>query len=154
MFAKRAMIEKGIAATIRNGYLDRFPGIRAYHLKIQSELGRSRTMTTPLGRRRTFFGMWGEQLFRAAYAYKPQSTVADTLNLALIRLCRKYPETRFMLQNHDAFTIQCPRQEVEMWRGRIAEAFNIETIINGKKFVLPIDFKIGNNWDEVEKVEE
>lgn len=95
--------------------------------------------------------MWGEALFREAYAYNPQSTVADVLNLALIRLGEPY-EAEMMLQNHDEFIIQCEHWCVDAVIVKIRRAFNIPIIIQGKRIVLPIDIKIGSNWDEMKEV--
>lgn len=155
MFAKRAKIEKSLSKALRNGYLDKFSNIRAWHLRIQSQLNKSRTMTTLTGRRRTFFGMWGEQLFREAYAYIPQGTVADVLNLALIRFDnteRKY-FMELMLQTHDSFMFQCVRGEVGFHVEVLRKCFDIPLYINGRTFTIPIDVKVGDNWDEMEKVE-
>jgi DNA polymerase-1 len=160
-FARRARIARAIAASIRNGYLDRFPKIKAWHLQIQRELGKSRTMTTPMGRKRTFFGLWGDQLFREAYAFVPQSTVADVLNLATIRLYNityagKYAtfiKPQLMLQNHDAFVVQCHNDLISIDQTIliIKEAFAIPIYINGKTFTIPIEMKMGKSWGEMEK---
>jgi DNA polymerase-1 len=144
------------ARRLSQKYFDNFPRIKSWHLQIQSALGKSRTITTPMGRKRTFFGLWGEQLFREAYAYVPQSTVADVLNLALIRfveLCtalRKDYEP--MLQNHDAFLVQCDKDSIYDCITLIKQAFNIPIYIKGRTLTIPIDIKVGKNWDEMEKV--
>jgi len=152
-FARRAGISKQMAEMIRSRYLDGFPRIKAWQLGIQASLSRSRTITTPLGRKRTFFGLWGDGLFREAYAYVPQSTVVDTLNLAMIELKRKYPEVQLMLQNHDAFVIQGKVEEKEMWIERIREVFHIPIYIKGRTLIIPVEIKVGKNWGEMEEVE-
>lgn len=155
MFAKRARIQKSLATAIRNGYLDKFFNIKAWQLRIQSELNRSRTMTTAMGRRRTFFGMWGDALFRSAYAFKPQATVADLLNLALIRFMGSVPkgkQWKNRLQVHDSFVTQCSRSEVEECIEMIRKAFDITIRINGRDVRIPVEFKVGNNWDEMKEV--
>lgn len=77
------------AREILNAVDREFPGIGStYHASIREDLGRSRTLFTPFGRRRQFFGRWGDELFKAAYSYIPQSTVADWLNFGLLRLVR------------------------------------------------------------------
>ncbi|KKL20111.1 hypothetical protein LCGC14_2458750, partial [marine sediment metagenome] len=153
-FAERAGIPILLAETIRGKYFDTFPNIRAWQLRIQSELGKSKTMTTPLGRKRTFFGRWGEQLFREAYAYVPQSVVGDVLNYAMIRLYRDVPEIEFMLQIHDAFVIQCTNHSsvIQARIGQIREAFNIPISICGRELVIPIEIKVGDNWEDMEKI--
>ena len=148
VFAKRARIGGLEASLIQQQYFDRFPKIKAWHMRTQAMLGKCRTVTTPMGRRRTFFGLWGEALFREAYAFIPQSTVADVLNLALIRFYNKYPEIEVMLQIHDAFVFQIPSFEAV----NLKEIFNIPIYINGRTFTIPAEIKVGKNWDEMEKV--
>jgi len=149
-FARRARIERKVAGMIRDKYFDKFPRIKAWHMKTQAMLGKSRTMTTPMGRRRTFFGLWGEQLFREAYAFVPQATVADINNLALIRL----GEEECLLTTHDEIVVQCKdnREDIEGTIARIREAFNIPILVNGRELLIPIELKIGKNWDEMEKI--
>ena len=153
VFAIRAEISVQLASAIRDRYFDTFPNLRAWQLRVQSALGKSRRMTTPMGRKRTFFGRWGEQLFREAYAFVPQATVGDVLNYAMIKMYKKFPEVEFMLQIHDAFVIQVPSIDVGIWVGRIKVAFDIPILINGKELVIPIDIKVGSNWDEMKKAE-
>lgn len=157
-FAKRALIRRDIARTIRDKYLDSFPMIRSWHYKVQSHLRRTRTMVTPLGRKRTFFGMWGEQLFREAYAFVPQSTVADLLNLAMIRFARMIDKnaivggTEILLHIHDAFISQVIENRVKNVVAFLQEAFDIPLYVNGRTFKIPIDVKVGRSWGEMEKM--
>jgi hypothetical protein len=58
-----------------------------------------------------------------------------------------------MLQNHDAFVTQCDVDRKEDCVATIKEAFNIDIYINGKTLRIPIDMKIGKNWDEMTKIE-
>lgn len=152
-FGYHAGIPQSEAQTLLSKYFDTFPNIKAWQLRVQSRLGKSRTVTTPLGRKRTFFGRWGEQLFREAYAFVPQSVVGDVLNYAMIRLKRIHPPVEFMLQIHDAFVIQVTRGYVDLWLPKIEEAFNIPILINGRELVIPIDVKVGDNWDDMRKIE-
>jgi DNA polymerase I-like protein with 3'-5' exonuclease and polymerase domains len=54
--------------------------IKLWWSEIEQKLSSNRTLTTTYGRRRTFFGQWGEELFKEATAFEPQSTVADHFN--------------------------------------------------------------------------
>lgn len=152
LFGKLFGCSKTEAVRLSQKYFDTFPKIKAWQFRTQAQLGKCRTLTTPLGRKRTFFGMWGDQLFREAYAFVPQSTVGDTLNLAMIRLHQAHPDVEFMLQNHDAFVIQVDDDKVGMWRERVKEAFDIKLYINGKTLVLPFDMKVGKNWQDMTKI--
>ena len=149
-FARRAGIDISTATVIRDRYLNRFSGIRMWHLRIQSALGRSRTITTPLGRRRTFFGMWNEALFREAYAYVPQSTVADMTNLAMIRL----REEEILLTTHDELVLQVDEGRLREAVEKMRRAFDIPLTINGRVMRIPVEIKVGKNWEEMKKMEE
>jgi len=146
----------GEAKKLTERYFSEFPHIKIWHSQIQYQLGKCRTMTTVLGRKRTFFGMWGDALFREAYAYNPQATVADVLNYALIRfvsICKSEgKEYEPLLQNHDAFLCQCPVEKRDDCVRIIKEAFDIPLHIKGRVLTIPIDIKWGYNWDEMEKI--
>src|SRR5207249_1011171 len=55
---------------------------------IKRQIDQTRTLTTPFGRRRQFFGRWGDDLYRAALSFVPQSCIADWLNIGILRLVR------------------------------------------------------------------
>lgn len=155
-FAHHAGVNEREAKRLLERYFDTFPRIRAWHMKVKAALSKSRTMKTPMGRKRTFFGMWGDSLFRQAYAFVPQSTVADVLNLALIRFVNLAAVHREdyqpMLQVHDAFAAQCREGEVGDCAGTIREAFNIPITIGGREFVIPVGMNVGKNWQDMEKI--
>lgn len=150
-FAYHAGIGVNEGKLILNKYFDLYPEIKMWQLGVQSALGKDRVMVTPLGRKRRFFGRWGDTLFREAYAFVPQSTVADLLNLAIIKLDAKLGNRfELMLQEHDAFTIQVPINESPtIWIADIEEAFNIPLFIGGREFKIPVEIKIGNNWGDL-----
>ena len=152
-FGARASVSPKVAKRIRDRYFDMFPRIKAWQFSVQTELRHSKTMTTPVGRKRTFFGRWGEMLFREAYAFMPQSTVGDTLNKAIINLEEARAGTEFMLQNHDAFVVQVKPEHLAEEVKLIRKAFDIPIQVKGRTFVIPIEFKVGKNWDEMKKVE-
>ena len=150
-FAIHAGISQNEAKALLQRYFDTFPKIKEWQLRIQTELRKTRTLTTPFGRKRTFFGR-GEQLYREAYAYIPQSTVADYLNLALIRLKERYPEAEVMLQVHDSIVIQCLESKVQEWIRRLLDAFSISLLVNGREMVIPVEFKVGKSWGDMKEV--
>jgi len=80
--------------------------------------------------------------------------VGDVLNYAMIRLYRDVPEIEFMLQIHDAFVIQCTNHSsvIQARIGQIREAFNIPISICGRELVIPIEIKVGDNWEDMEKI--
>jgi len=155
-FAAHAGVKEARAKELLSTYFSTFPNIRRWQLEIQAELRRSRWLMTPMGRKRLFFGRWGEDLFREAYAFKPQSTVADILNLAMLRFISANKEKglrgEVMLQVHDSFVAQCDKEKVNETLEIIREAFNLHTVIMGRTLTIPVDIKVGVNWDEMKEV--
>ena len=149
-FAYHSGVRESEARLLLGKYFTAFPHIKTWQLTIQARLGKSRVMTTALGRKRTFFGRWGEQLFREAYAFEPQSVVADVLGAAMIRFdgadkLWKYAE--FMLQVHDSFLVQTDDDSagIEIVKGMIRSAFDYPIYIKGRRLVIPIEIKVGSN---------
>jgi len=131
-------------------YYTAFPAIKIWHLSIQNELKRSRILKTPLGRKRMFFDRMGPILLRQAYSYIPQSTVADVVNRAMVRLYWSLPEgTRVVLNVHDALVCECDESQVEDVKRYMTNAFNCPITIHGRTFVIPSEFKVGKSWYEV-----
>lgn len=143
------------ARELLNQYHAMYPGIKRWHLQVKDLLNRSRILTTPMGRRRMFFGRWGEDLLREAYAYVPQSTVGDLLNLGIIRAWPNLPpEWYFVLQNHDAVLMQVPVETPEMHIYKfIKHYFEIPLTIEGVTFKIPVDIKVGDSWANMKKME-
>ena len=128
-----------------------FPNINGvFYTMVQRCLQRDRTLTTPFGRKRTFFDRWGDQLLREAYAYIPQSTVADYLNKGLIELNLSLPEgADILMQVHDEVVLQCYPDQVEKVAKLLRKHIERELVINNDTLVIPLDIEVGFNWAEV-----
>ena len=151
-----------------------FPNIPAWHLKLQQQLKATRTLITPFGRKRTFMGRWGDDLFREAYAFVPQSTVADYTNKALLRLCALYNSNikytdeilEFIKRNMNDITLQnvkiihqCHDEILALvCQDLIKDYIPIARSIIEQSFwcgsgllTIPVDIKVGKTWGECEK---
>ena len=71
-FAREVGTTENKAREFLNSYYAQYPRIRRWHDEVQEQLRKTRTLTTPLGRKRMFFGRWGDDMLRAAVAYIPQ----------------------------------------------------------------------------------
>ena len=151
-FAHHAGVSVGESKQLLAKYFDTFPRVRSWQLGIQSHLSKSRILVTPLGRKRMFFARWGDDLFRQAYAFVPQSTVSDILNLALIKFGIEWG-AKPRLQVHDAFVVECREDSVEDCIKEIRMCFDIPIPIKGRVCRIPIEIKVGRNWQELKKVE-
>ena len=131
-------------------YFRTYPMIRIWHLMVEHQLKQSRTLETPMGRRRYFFGRWGQDLLRQAVAFIPQSTVADVLNYSLARLATLLPNgADILLQIHDAVVVQCPEYQVPQVSKIIKACMEFPMTIHGRTLTIPVSIKVGENWNEV-----
>lgn len=153
-FAKTAGISVAEAKRLLNQYFTEYPRIKLWHMQIASQLKKSRTLTTPFGRKRTFFNRWNESLVKEALAYIPQSTVADLLNLGLRRFYEetKGTQTEILLQIHDAVLCQCLCADVQGVSNRIRQCLVRPITVGGKVLEIPCDVSVGKSWDELQKV--
>ena len=143
------------ATDVRERYFSNSPSLRAWHEEIRFVMNTTKTLITPFGRRRTFFGRAGEDLHRKMLAFLPQSTCVDYLNIGLVRIDFQLPEgAEFLLQVHDEGILQC-------WPGQISEivevikkelSFSIE--VGGDSLTIPVEIKTGPSWGESEEWKE
>lgn len=135
--------------------LERFhlyePEIRnSFQFWIRDCLTRTRTLTTPVGRSRYFFGLRPSadngKIFKEAYSYIPQSTVGDNTGLAAL-YCEKVHPGWLVMDTHDALTLEVDDSEEEIIKGveLLKEAFNRKFTfpLKGVQIQIPIDFEIG-----------
>ena len=131
-------------------YYTAYPGVELLQLKVVSQLKKTRTLTTPMGRKRLFFGRLNKETFREAYSYKPQSTVGDITHQALVSLYWALPEgARVALHIHDNLVIECGESQVEEVKHVVKNAMEFSITVEDKELTIPIDFKVGKNWDEL-----
>jgi len=133
-------------------YFTMYPGIKGYHLEIEQRLRKTHRLSTPLGRHREFFGDFNSNMIRDALSYIPQSTVADTLNLGLIRLYERLPRgADLMFQLHDSVTVQCLPEQIEEMKILMEETLVFPIILEDSDISIriPIDILVGDNWNEV-----
>jgi DNA polymerase I-like protein with 3'-5' exonuclease and polymerase domains len=138
-----------------------YPGLPVWHASIREEMRHGRTLVNCFGRKVTLVNEWGQDLFNAAYSFKPQSTVAD---VCLEAMCLIYEDTRSWFkpvrlgaQVHDSIQIQYPIPDcLDGWIDLARVCHDIahrhmrpELEYNGQKFKLDCDMKMGLNWGEM-----
>lgn len=137
-----------------------FPGIRLWQKEITDFVLKNKYLTTPWGRTRYFYSrMYSDYGTRTldpnfvneALNYIPQSTVADTVNRAWLKLIQIDKRFHILQQCHDSLLMQCP---LSMTKDEIKEiinsAFNTITIrINSIDRVIPNKITFGMNWRDM-----
>jgi DNA polymerase-1 len=159
-FALRFELPEGDAKFIVDRYHQAYPGVRQYHAWIQQRLGRDRTLENCFGRKRLFLDRWGDELFKEAYSFIPQSTVADKINrqgiLFLYYNQASFHAVELLNQVHDSLVFQLP-----LHIGWDAHASVLQQLLeslgtpvpwHGTEFIIPADVKMGLNLGTMEKV--
>jgi len=106
-------IKKVVAATLLDVYHKTYPEIRGcYQRTIEELLKGTRSISNPLGRSRVFYDRMGDSLLQDAYAWPPQSTIADIINrYGLNHIYENqdiYKELELLNQVHDSIVFQIP----------------------------------------------
>jgi len=127
------------------------PQLQVWQFRIQEELRRTRTLTNLLGRRHYFLSRWGDDLFRSAYSFMPQSTVGDLLNKALVNIYYHHPELDIMIQLHDAIYCLVPEDNILFYANTMREAMRLPLTHQGETFYIDTDFSTGKSWGDMEE---
>lgn len=134
--------------------LERFhgyePDIRnSFQKYVEDNLRNSRTLRTPVGRERYFFGLRPDadnsKIFKEAFSYIPQSTVGDNTGLAILHCERNRPGWVIM-DTHDAVTLELDDREDEILAGLeiLKNSFDRTFIFpNGTTIKIPIEYTLG-----------
>lgn len=136
--------------------------IKPWWMDIERKLDYSRSLTTPYGRQRTFFAAWGDELFKEATAFVPQSTVADHFNgrvqkelgikggLVEIRrqLVLPYADHAIVNQSHDSCILEVPISIGTEIAIRCKQLLKRPLVINNEEFTIPVDAEMGEYWGE------
>ena len=111
-------------------------------------------LRTPLGRERIFYGRIGDDTFREAYAYCPQTTIPDITNHLMLFLYEQFEELEFLLQVHDSLLLQYDSNRVMeiAEAARDYKAWHPKIILPGGELVIPVDIEIGSHWGRMEKI--
>jgi len=137
-------------------YRRALPQVQEWWAKIDKEITDTRSLTTPLGRRRVFLGRIDNETFRSGYSFIPQSVVCDVINRAIVVLESvlqaegAYP----ILQVHDEIDFLCPTDNVPTAIQKIRNVLEYPIDIEGivAPLIIPCDIAIGANWHDVTEI--
>jgi DNA polymerase-1 len=146
-------ITESLARKVIDGFWLLHPNHKSvYWATVDKELRYSRTLTTPFGRKRTFFSRMDDKLSREGYSYIPQSTIGWLCNEAVaniyerVQISRADLRAQLMLQVHDSILVQCPKEHVREVNDLMTECMTIPFECNGHQILIPTDSKVGYNW--------
>lgn len=132
-------------------------GIQGWWDGIDKQLEESRTLTTPYGRQRQFFGFMDDHLKKSATAQVPQSTSVDYLNRGMLRVYKELVEPRvlgieLLHQNHDSILVQYPVRFRDEVHPEITDRLMLESVrINNHDVTIPVEGMFGQNWGDYNK---
>lgn len=160
MFSITNEITEKEAKVIVEFYHSIYPGIRQWYDRIQSKLGEGRVLTNCFGRKCRFLDRWGDDLFKAAYSYLPQSTVGEIVNRGMVEIYNSKDEVfntwEILRQVHDSIDFQCDDKDARTMAKGIRKA---ETILNptlsagGREYRIDTDCKIGYSLDNMKSID-
>jgi hypothetical protein len=130
-----------------------------YHVEVRRQLkDEDRSLTNCFGRKVRLLREWGQELFMAAYSFKPQSTVFDTvrhgMRMAFEDESRAFSHIRLGAQVHDSLMMNHPVPSTRdewldlascVWK-LSQEYMRPELIYHDTPFRLGCDAKMGVSW--------
>jgi DNA polymerase-1 len=174
-------INAATAKILINKYRQLHPYLEVWWRHVQAELWKTRTILTTKKwiecellphhtwteaemvaggawhqRPHVFFGR-PDAILPEAIAQNPQGTIADTLNIGLLRAARDQALSdlgyRALLQVHDAIGFQAPASTIVQVAHRLQDLMSVRLRVEPKgkdavEFTVPVDVKIGMNWGE------
>lgn len=151
------VLDRKMATRVLESYHKLFPGIRRWHARIRETVYRERKLVNPLGRVRYFYGRCGDDTYREAYAYRPQSTVPEYANYLMLHLKNMRTERSWNmwlhLQCHDSITLSCRTNELTeiITEAKKLEKWQPDVILPAGKLIMPVDVKYGVCYGELKK---
>jgi hypothetical protein len=148
------------AKVIVNAYRnDAYPGLVTWHESIRQELrDNNRTLTNLLGNKVRLLDQSGPDLWKAAYSYKPQSTVGDIVRRAMVLMYEDNDSVGRLAKPkanvHDSILVNYPVDPLDRlleFVNRTVGYMSPELHCNGRTFKLGVDVKMGHNWGTMEK---
>ena len=159
--ARDARIKRKDAKRALEAFQAKFPRIFARHEEIWRDVFETRTVTSPLGRRRIFrgriYGMDAASTRREALAQIQQSMIVDWVSIALCRVWEELdggastpkpsdPSRVWLLaQVHDAMLGLVRPGDDEALK-EVVRLMSFKLDLHGRDLCIPVEIKIGKSW--------
>lgn len=162
-FALVTMLPENEAKRIISIYRDiAYPGLKDYYKRIQEELKRNdRCLTNCFKHKRQFKGKWDGDLFRSAYSWKPQSTVAAVTNYGMRGYYndnhRSMRDVNLLLQSHDSLVSDHGFSSFDELHTQVSRCCNHMTTVceySHQQFILDTEVKVGVTWGARTKIKQ
>jgi len=148
------------AKQLRGKYYKVYPGVEMYHNWIKDELQLNRRLVDLFGKTRYFMDRWGETLFKQAYNYIPQSTVAGMINewgmIYAYYNHKEFEHMQLLNQVHDSLVFQIPIDigwnEHARMIGLLKDSLEQPLKFRAREFSIPCELKMGFNLLDTEEI--
>jgi len=137
---------------------------QVFHKGVIDALDKNRTLfaglpygiESPIGGRRQFFERWNDELFRQSFSYIPQRSVSDNTKAAALRIRKRIPNIRILLEAHDALLFSVPIPKIDGYSLIIKEEMEREIDFSKcslprRKLKIPCELEYGFNYKELGK---
>lgn len=159
-FALKNEIQEKEAKKVVNKYHSIYPNIRgSFHQWIRDKIKEDRKLDNVFGRTRKFYGILGDQLYKEAYNYIPQSTVADIINTWGLNEVyydqELYNRVQLINMTHDSITIQMRKDDTKYQKEvlkSIRDSLESQLKWKGETFTVPIEIERGTNLCDTEVI--
>lgn len=144
------VFKKAEAQSVLDAYHDTFPGIKRWHEWIKRELYNKRKLSVPSGWERYFYGRYGDDMFKEAFAWRPQHTIPWVTNHLMLHLLKERRRQNLafhlLVQVHDSL-IMLVKNEAMKDVAKICldhKIWHPKIVLPGGELFIPTEVKWGN----------
>lgn len=148
------ILDYSTCKSLLKSYQDKNPFLASWHRGIRNQIKGYRLLVSSFGRKRMFMGRFNDNLWRAAYAFSPQNTVGEMLQVSIQAIWNDCPQLDPLLNVHDEIVCQVYPEAVPEAMTQIRERMSIPLTINRRELIIPCDFKSGTDWGSLKPIEE
>jgi uracil-DNA glycosylase family 4 len=130
----------------------RNPMLLEWQRKIREKVEATRRLVSSIGRVREFMGRMGDGLYKSAYAFSPQNTVGEILEVCIQRIHEGLPEADCLLNVHDEVVMQCNPWDLKKVLVESGKLMEYPLEINGRELLIPSDASVGVSWGDLKEV--
>jgi len=130
------------------------PHLLAWHRRIREQLNTTRTLITPepFARKREFLGRLNDTLYKAGYAFRPQSTIGEILQVGTQRIFDRLDYLDILLNVHDEIVWQCHPNDMAKAHADVEELLETPIEFPIGKLIIGSDGKRGPSWGEMKEI--
>lgn len=139
--ASMASIPVELAKQLQEFYYTLCPEVKQWQEQVVREINTKGYITNIFGRRGWYLNKHDPMINNKAASFKPQSSIADLMNHAMVAMYEKYPEMDILLQVHDSAVVQYPKEYAELYRKRVIECMEIPLPYK-ETLIIPADIQV------------